>query len=246
MSDQPSRDRPNADPEELEKFSSQAASWWHPEGESRPLHELNPLRLGWIERQAGGLGGRRVLDVGCGGGILSEAMAQRGAAVVGIDLAAAALAVARNHAQASGLDIDYRETAAEALAEAEPASFDVVTCMEMLEHVPDPKSVVSSCARLARPGATVVLSTINRNPRAWLLAIIGAEYVLRLLPRGTHAYARLIRPSELAAWARHAGLDISAFQGLTYSPLGRRYRLVDDIGVNYMMAARRPAGNGDE
>lgn len=245
MSEQQSRDRANADPEELEKFSSLAAGWWDPGGESRPLHAINPLRLGWIERQAGGLDGRRVLDVGCGGGILSEAMAQRGATVVGIDLAAAALAVAREHARASGLAIDYRETAAEALAEAEPAAFDVVTCMELLEHVPEPASVVAACARLARPGATVVLSTINRNPRAWLLAIVGAEYVLRLLPRGTHAYAKLIRPSELAAWARHAGLDVSALQGLTYNPLSRRYRLVDDIGVNYMMAARRPAGNGD-
>lgn len=246
MSDQPSRDRANADPEELKRFSSLAATWWDTDGESRPLHEINPLRLGWIERQAGGLDRRRVVDVGCGGGILSEAMAQRGASVVGIDLAAAALAVAREHARASGLDIDYRETAAEALAGVEPAAFDVVTCMEMLEHVPDPASVVAACARLARPGGTVVFSTINRNPRAWLLAIVGAEYILRLLPRGTHAYAKLIRPSELAGWSRRAGLDVSAVQGLAYSPLTRRYRLVDDIGVNYMMAARRPAGDGDE
>lgn len=246
MSAQRTRDHANADPGELEKFSSLAAGWWDPDGESRPLHEINPLRLGWIERQAGGLDGRRVLDVGCGGGILSEAMAQRGATVVGIDLARTPLAVARAHAEASGLDIDYREIAAETLAGAEPASFDVVTCMEMLEHVPDPASVVTACALLARPGGTVVLSTINRNPRAWLLAIVGAEYVLRLLPRGTHAYARLIRPSELAAWVRRAGLDVGALQGLTYSPLGRRYRLVDDVGVNYMMAARRPAGDDDE
>lgn len=246
MSAQRNRDRLNADPEELERFSSLAATWWDPEGESRPLHAINPLRLGWIERQAGGLDRRRVVDVGCGGGILSEAMAQRGAAVVGIDLAAAALAVARDHARVSGLAIDYREIAAETLAEAEPASFDVVTCMEMLEHVPDPASAVAACARLARPRGTVVFSTINRNPRAWLLAIVGAEYVLRLLPRGTHAYAKLIRPSELAAWARRAGLDVTALQGLTYNPLTRRYRLVDDIGVNYMMAARRPSGDGDE
>lgn len=245
MSAQRNRDRPNADPEELERFSSLAATWWDPEGESRPLHEINPLRLGWIERQVGGLDHRRVLDVGCGGGILSEAMAQHGAMVVGTDLAAPALAVARDHARASGLDIDYREIAVEALAEAEPAAFDAVTCMEMLEHVPDPASVVVACARLVRPGGTVVLSTINRNPRAWLLAIIGAEYVLRLLPPGTHAYAKLIRPSELAAWARRAGLEVTALQGLTYNPVTRRYRLVDDIGVNYMMAARRPAGDGD-
>ena len=236
---------PNADPEELDKFSALAANWWDPVGEFRPLHELNPLRLGWIERQAGGLRGRRVLDVGCGGGILSESMAQRGATVTGIDLSGPALEVAGLHARDVGLDIEYREIGVEALADAEPASRDVVTCMELLEHVPDPESVVEACARLCRPRGTLVFSTINRNPKSWLLAIVGAEYVLRLLPRGTHEYARFIRPHELAQWARQAGLDVSAFQGVTYSPLTARYRLQDDIDVNYMMACTRPGGDAD-
>ena len=233
----------NVDAEELRKFGDLAARWWDPDGPCAPLHAINPLRLGWIEQQAGGLAGRRVADVGCGGGILSEAMARRGAAVVGIDLAGDALGAARMHAQEGSLDVEYREMSAEQLAADEPGTFDVVTCMEMLEHVPDPNAIVHACADLVRPGGTVVLSTINRNPRAWLFAIVGAEYLLGLLPRGTHEYARLIRPAELAAWTREAGLDMLATRGLTYSPLTRRYRLCDDIGVNYMLACTAPAND---
>ena len=235
----------NADPEELRKFSDLAERWWDPEGDFRPLHELNPLRLGWIERRAGGLAGRRVADIGCGGGILAEAMAQRGADVLGIDLAEAALAVARIHADESGTDIEYRSISAEALADELPGTFDVVTCMEMLEHVPDPAAVVDACARLVRPGGVVVFATINRNPKSWLFAIVGAEYLLRLLPRGTHAYERLIRPSELAHWARQAGLDVTASSGLTYNPVTRHYRLCDDIDVNYMIACTLAPGDDD-
>lgn len=231
----------NVDPAEVERFDALAARWWDPEGDCRPLHEINPLRLRWIEYRAGGLAGKRVLDVGCGGGILSEAMARRGAAVVGIDLADQALAAARQHAAETGVALDYRCIGAEALAREDPESFDVVTCMEMLEHVPEPAAIVDACSRLAGPGATLVFSTINRNPKAWLYAIVGAEYVLGLLPRGTHAYAKLIRPSELAAMARAAGLEPESECGLAYNPLTRRYRLTDDVDVNYMLACRRPA-----
>ncbi|MDZ7788420.1 MAG: bifunctional 2-polyprenyl-6-hydroxyphenol methylase/3-demethylubiquinol 3-O-methyltransferase UbiG [Halofilum sp. (in: g-proteobacteria)] len=231
----------NADPAELRKFSDLASRWWDPEGECAPLHAINPLRLDWIERQAGGLSGRRIADVGCGGGILTESMALRGADVVGIDLAGEALAAARKHASDHEVAIDYREQSAEDLAASEPETFDVVTCMEMLEHVPDPASIVRACARLVRPGGTVVFSTINRTPKAWLFAIVGAEYLLRLLPRGTHEYARLIRPSELATWCRDAGLDVTAERGLTYNPLTRHYHLDDDIDVNYMLACHAPA-----
>lgn len=231
----------NADPAELRKFADLAARWWDPDGECAPLHAINPLRLQWIEAQAGALEGRRVVDVGCGGGLLSEAMAARGARVTGIDLADEAVAAARAHAAERGVEVDYRTTSAESLAEEHPGDFDVVTCMEMLEHVPDPGAVVHACAALARPGATLVFSTINRNPKSWLFAIVGAEYVLNLLPRGTHEYARLIRPSELAARARDAGLDPGATRGIAYNPLTRRYHLADDIDVNYMMACRKPA-----
>ncbi len=227
--------RPNADPAEIDKFAG-VPQWWDPDGECRPLHEINPLRLGWIERQVGGLRGRRVADIGCGGGILAESMARAGAEVTGIDLAASAVDAARAHAEQQAVDVEYRVTSAEDLAAEAPGAFDVVTCMEMLEHVPDPQAIVTACAQLARPGGSVFFSTINRNARAWLEAIVGAEYVLHLLPRGTHSFDRLIRPSELARWARQANLRVRATEGLTYNPLTRRYRLCERIDVNYMMA----------
>lgn len=235
-----SRSDNNVDPAEVGKFDDLAARWWDPDGECRPLHEINPLRLGWIEHRVGGLAGKRVVDVGCGGGILSEAMARRGAEVVGIDLADEALEAARTHAEEQGVAVEYRCIGTEVLADAEPGAFDVVTCMEMLEHVPDPAAIVEACARLVKPGGAVLFSTINRNPKAWLFAIVGAEYLLGLLPRGTHEYAKLIRPSELAAWARASGLDPYAERGLTYNPLTQRYRLTGDTDVNYLLACRRP------
>jgi len=231
---------PNADPAELEKFSDLAHRWWDLEGEFRPLHAINPLRLEWIERQAP-LAGRDVLDVGCGGGILAEAMAQRGARVTGIDLAEKPLRVAQLHLLESGLQVRYELSSPEDLAAAHPESFDVLTCMEMLEHVPDPARAVAACARLLRPGGTAIFSTINRNPKAYLFAVIGAEYVLRLLPRGTHDYARFIRPSELAHWCRDAGLREAELTGMTYNPFTQRYRLGPDCDVNYLLGCRRDA-----
>jgi 2-polyprenyl-6-hydroxyphenyl methylase/3-demethylubiquinone-9 3-methyltransferase len=232
---------PNADPAELARFSALAHRWWDPGSEMKPLHDINPLRVDWIESVAGGLAGRRVVDVGCGGGILSEALAQRGAQVTGIDLSDKALGVARLHQLESGVAVDYRLVAAEAFAAEAPAAFDVVTCLEMLEHVPDPASTVRACARLARPGGTVVFSTLNRNAKAYVLAVLGAEYMLNLLPRGTHDWARFIKPSELARFARAAGLDVSALAGITYAPLTRSYSVSRDTSVNYLMACRRPA-----
>jgi 2-polyprenyl-6-hydroxyphenyl methylase/3-demethylubiquinone-9 3-methyltransferase len=229
----------NADPAELQKFGALAHRWWDPQGDMRPLHEINPLRLDWIDRLAA-LAGKRVLDVGCGGGILAEAMAQRGARVTGIDLSSKPLRVAQLHALESGVAVDYREASAEALAAEAPAAFEVVTCMEMLEHVPDPSSAVSACGALASPGGWVFFSTINRNPKSFLFAIVGAEYVLRLLPSGTHEYAKFIRPSELAAMARQAGLEVVEILGLTYNPLTRRFALGRDTGVNYLVACRKP------
>jgi 2-polyprenyl-6-hydroxyphenyl methylase / 3-demethylubiquinone-9 3-methyltransferase len=230
----------NVDAQELAKFSELAHRWWDPNSEFRPLHEINPLRLEWIDELAQ-LGGKTALDVGCGGGILAEAMARRGAAhVTGIDLAARPLGVARLHALEAGVEnLDYREIATEALAEQSPDSFDVVTCMEMLEHVPDPAAVVGACARLVKPGGWVFFSTLNRNPKSFLFAIVGAEYVLRLLPRGTHEYARLIRPSELARWCRDAGLALHGTRGMQYNPFTRRYWLSGDTSVNYLFACRR-------
>ena len=231
----------NADPQELAKFGELAHRWWDPDSEFKPLHEINPLRLGWIERIAGGLAGRRVVDVGCGGGILADAMARKGAEVLGIDLATKALKVAQLHAlEAATPSVRYREIAAEALAAEQPGAYDTVTCMEMLEHVPDPSAIVRACADLARPGAHVFFSTLNRNPKSFLFAIVGAEYLLNLLPRGTHEYARFIRPSELARWCREAGLEVVATRGMEYNPFTRRYWMSDDTSVNYLFACRKP------
>jgi 2-polyprenyl-6-hydroxyphenyl methylase / 3-demethylubiquinone-9 3-methyltransferase len=233
----------NADQGELDKFGALAHRWWDPESEMfGPLHKLNPLRLEWIDRIAGGVAGKRILDVGCGGGILSESMAAMGATVLGIDLGEKALGVAKLHKLESGTAVDYRLVAAEALADEMPGAFDVVTCMELLEHVPDPASIVAACGRLVRPGGTVVFSTINRNPKSYLLAVIGAEYVLQLLPRGTHDYAKFIRPAELAAHARQAGLMPSEISGMAYNPLTKVFRLNADTAVNYLMAFARDAG----
>jgi 2-polyprenyl-6-hydroxyphenyl methylase/3-demethylubiquinone-9 3-methyltransferase len=230
----------NVDHVEIDKFEQLASRWWDPHSEFKPLHEINPLRLDFIDERAG-LSGKRVLDVGCGGGILAESMAARGADVTGIDVGEAPLEVARLHLLESGLQVDYRQSTAEALADAEPSTFDIVTCMEMLEHVPDPASVVAACRRLVRPGGQVFFSTINRNPKAYLFAIIGAEYLLRLLPKGTHDYAKFIRPSELTRWTRAAGLDTVAMTGLTYNPVTGIYRLDPrDVDVNYMIATERP------
>ena len=229
----------NADPAELAKFSDLAHRWWDPDGEFRPLHQINPLRMGWIDGIAG-LQGQRVLDVGCGGGILSDGMARLGADVMGIDLAGKALRVAQLHALETGTpQLRYQEIAVETLASEQPESFDVVTCMEMLEHVPDPSSVVRACAKLVKPGGWVFFSTLNRNPKAFLFAILGAEYVMRMLPRGTHEYARFIRPSELASFCRQAGLDVQHTRGMEYNPLTRRYWLSGDTSVNYLFGTRK-------
>ncbi|MBS3996376.1 MAG: bifunctional 2-polyprenyl-6-hydroxyphenol methylase/3-demethylubiquinol 3-O-methyltransferase UbiG [Hydrogenophaga sp.] len=230
----------NADPAELAKFSDLAHRWWDPESEFRPLHQINPLRLDWIDGLAS-LKGKAVLDIGCGGGILSDSMARRGAQVTGIDLSVKALRVAQLHALEAGTDqVEYREISAESLAAAQPESFDVVTCMEMLEHVPDPASVVKACQALVKPGGWVFFSTINRNPKSFLFAIIGAEYILQMLPKGTHEYAKMIKPSELASYCRAAGLDLAATRGMEYNPLTRRYWLSADTSVNYLFATRKP------
>ena len=231
----------NADPAELAKFSELAHRWWDPESEFRPLHQINPLRLDWIQGLVS-LQGQRVLDVGCGGGILSDAMARAGAQVTGIDLAAKALKVAQLHAlEAQTPHVAYREISAEAMAAEQPASFDVVTCMEMLEHVPDPASVVRACSTLVKPGGWVFFSTLNRNLKSFMLAIVGAEYVLNMLPRGTHEYAKFIQPSELAGHCRAVGLEWQKTRGLSYNPLTRRYWLNDDTSVNYLVATQRQA-----
>ncbi|HSU24332.1 MAG TPA: bifunctional 2-polyprenyl-6-hydroxyphenol methylase/3-demethylubiquinol 3-O-methyltransferase UbiG [Variovorax sp.] len=230
----------NADPAELAKFSELAHRWWDLESEFRPLHEINPLRLEWIEGIAP-LAGRQALDVGCGGGILADAMARKGAEVLGIDLAGKALKVAQLHAlEASTQGVKYREVSVEALALEQPGSFDVVTCMEMLEHVPQPASVVKACADLVKPGGWVFFSTIHRNPKSFLFAIVGAEYVLGMLPKGTHEYRKFIRPAELATHCRTAGLDLRHTRGLQYNPITRRYWLSADTSVNYMFATRKP------
>lgn len=232
---------PNVDAGEIAHFDKLASSWWEPRGDMGPLHAINPPRVRFIEQAAGRLQGLRAVDVGCGGGLLTEALALKGAKVLGIDLATEALAVARRHAAQSALTIDYREIAAEALADEAPESFDLVTCLEMLEHVPDPESIVRACARLAKPGATVVFSTINRNPKSFALAIVAAEYVARLIAPGTHDYSKFIKPSELTEACRAAGLQPVVLKGLRYNPLLRTGSLADDIDVNYLLHCRKPA-----
>jgi 2-polyprenyl-6-hydroxyphenyl methylase/3-demethylubiquinone-9 3-methyltransferase len=234
----------NYDPAELAKFSALAHRWWDPESEFRPLHEINPLRLDHIDRLAGGLAGKRVLDVGCGGGILAEAMARKGAEVTGIDLAERPLKVAALHALETGSRVDYRLASAEELAAEAPGSFDVVTCMEMLEHVPDPKRTLAALAALVKPGGDVFVSTINRSLKGFLVAIVGAEYLTRTIPRGTHEYARFIRPSELARWARAANLELLDLAGIELEPLTRQFRLGTDVGVNYLVHLRRALPGG--
>jgi 2-polyprenyl-6-hydroxyphenyl methylase / 3-demethylubiquinone-9 3-methyltransferase len=224
----------NVDQNELQKFAALAHRWWDPNSEFKPLHEINPLRLNYIDQHVG-LKGKRVLDVGCGGGILSESMSGRGANVTGIDLGEKALKVAQLHQMESGAKVDYRLVAVETLAEEQPVSFDVVTCMEMLEHVPDPAAVIEACARLVKPGGTVFFSTINRNPKSYLFAVIGAEYILNMLPRGTHEYEKFIKPSELGQWSRSAGLTTTDIKGMSYNPLTKRYWLGNDVSVNYLM-----------
>ena len=229
----------NIDREEIAKFERLAERWWDPHSEFRPLHQINPLRLRWIDERAR-LSGKRVLDVGCGGGILTEAMAALGARVTGIDMGTAPLAVAKLHLKESGHEVEYLKTTAEALAQERRGMFDVVTCLEMLEHVPDPAPVVRACAELVRPGGAVFFSTINRNPKSFLFAIVGAEYVLNLLPRGTHEYRKFIKPSELDAWVREAGLMMREFTGMHYNPIARRYWLAPGVDVNYLAYTERP------
>ena len=230
----------NADPAELAKFAALAQSWWDPKGPSKPLHDLNPLRLRYVER-AVSLPGKQALDVGCGGGILSEAMARAGAQVLGIDLSQSVLDVAELHALEGKVAVEYRTVAAEELAQERPAAFDLVTCMEMLEHVPDPAASVAALAALAKPGGTVIVSTLNRNPLAFAVAIVGAEYLARVLPRGTHEYSKFIRPSELARWGRKAGLELRDLTGISYNPLTRSFRLAPNTDVNYLAHFSRPA-----
>lgn len=228
----------NADQAELDKFGELAHRWWDPNSEFKPLHDINPLRIDWID-QAIGLAGKRILDVGCGGGLLSEGMAVRGANVTGIDLSEKPLSVARLHLLETGQKVDYRKISVEALAEEMPGSFDAVTCLEMLEHVPNPSSVITACARLVKPGGQVFLSTLNRNPKSYLFAVIGAEYVLQMLPKGTHDYARFIKPSELARWAKMANLEPEELVGMSYNPLTQTYSLSKDTSVNYLMRTIR-------
>jgi 2-polyprenyl-6-hydroxyphenyl methylase/3-demethylubiquinone-9 3-methyltransferase len=230
----------NVDLGEIAKFEKLASRWWDPNSEFKPLHDINPLRAGWIDEHAGVMG-KSVVDVGCGGGLLCEALAHRGASVTGIDMGEAPLAVARLHQLESGVEVDYLQSTAESLAAERPGAFSVVTCLEMLEHVPDPSAVIQACADLCEPGGDVFFSTINRNPKSFLFAIVGAEYVLNMLPRGTHEYEKLIKPSELARWIREAGLQMQEMMGMTYNPLTTRYRLTPrDVSVNYLIRATKP------
>lgn len=230
----------NVDHQEIAKFEALASRWWDPQGEFKPLHQLNPLRLQWIDTLSQGLANKRVLDVGCGGGILAESMAARGARVTGIDMGKEPLQVARLHALESGVELSYRQLTVEALADELPGSFDVVTCMEMLEHVPDPASVVAACARLVRPGGQLFFSTINRTAKSWLLMIAGAEYLLQMVPKGTHQHDRFIQPAELSRYAERAGLRLCQMKGVVYNPLTGTFRLSADVGVNYMLHCQRP------
>jgi len=231
----------NVDPSEVAKFEALASRWWDRNSEFKPLHDINPLRANWIDKLAP-VAEQKLLDVGCGGGILCEAMAQRGAHVTGIDMGEAPLAVGELHKLESGVEVDYQKSTAEDFAQSHGEEFDVVTCLEMLEHVPDPSSVVRACAAMTKPGGTLFFSTINRNPKAYLLAIIGVEYVLRMLPKGTHEYGKFIRPAELGKWIREAGLELDQMTGLTYNPITKTYRLTEtDVDVNYMICARKPA-----
>jgi len=223
----------NVDPGEINKFEKLAARWWDPDSEFKPLHDINPLRLDYINVRAG-LKDKKILDVGCGGGLLTEGMAARGAIVTGIDMGKAPLTVARLHQHESGVEIDYRQVTAEQLAEEQPGHYDIVTCLEMLEHVPDPAAIINACAKLLKDDGRLFLSTINRNPKAWLFAVIGAEYLLNMLPKGTHDYNRFIRPSEMESWARQSGLQLTDLTGMSYNPLTREYRLGPDVSVNYL------------
>lgn len=229
----------NVDPQEIAKFDALAARWWDPDSEFRPLHDINPLRLNYIDEKVS-LPGKSVVDVGCGGGLLSEGMARRSAKVTGIDLADEALAAARAHAQSHGIDVEYLKKPVEELAAERTAQYDLVTCLEMLEHVPDPAAIIQACAKLAKPGGQLVFSTLNRNPKSFLFAIVGAEYLLNLVPRGTHEYTRFIRPSELASWCRAAGLEVVDSCGMSYNPVTKIYRLGRDVSVNYLLYARKP------
>lgn len=230
----------NVDQAEIDKFSALASKWWDPNSEFKPLHEINPLRLSWIQERIGGsLQGKKIIDVGCGGGILAESMAALGAHVTGIDLAQKSLTVARLHSLESGIKVDYKLIAAEEMAALEAEQYDVVTCMEMLEHVPDPSSIIRACSQLVKPGGHVIFSTLNRNPKSFLFAIIGAEYVLQLVPKGTHSYNSFIKPSELVSSARHAGLQLEQLKGLEYNPITKVYSLSNDVSVNYMVATRK-------
>lgn len=228
----------NVDPDEIEKFERLASRWWDANSEFKPLHDINPLRLDYINRLVP-LEGRRVIDVGCGGGLLTEGMAERGAMVTGIDMGKAPLSVARLHQYESGLEIDYRQTTAEQLAHEEPGTYDVVTCLEMLEHVPDPAATIAACGQLISDDGHVFLSTINRNPKAWLFAVVGGEYLLQLLPKGTHDYSKFIRPSEMEEWARAAGLQLVDLTGMSYNPFTQEYRLGSDVSVNYLACFRK-------
>lgn len=241
MTDSEKNQNANVDPEEIAKFEELASRWWDRESEFKPLHDINPLRVDFIDRIAT-LAEKTALDVGCGGGILSEAMAQRGAEVSGIDMGEAPLKVAKLHGLETGVNVDYRQITVEQLATEQPESFDIVTCMEMMEHVPDPSSIVDACSRLVKPGGYVFFSTLNRNPKSYLMAILGAEHLLKLVPKGTHDFKKFIRPSELANWIRQSGLHSEEITGLTYNPLTKAYSLnAKDVDVNYMIATRKPA-----